>query len=214
MTKAELVALRYKDIDLERSQLHVHCQETKEYAFRDGGEYHLSAHKVVGYTKSDAGDRYVYLVPEAKEIIKRIQNANEINGESQQEFLFVKNGERIKARAVVYQLDRCLSAVSIKHKSIHKARKTYVSALIDGGVNINEIRKQVGHADVRTTYACYCYNRFGEEATNRQIASALDFNTKKTNEKSVQDQCYKKVTTSDHKIIPFQDNRNREILSK
>ena len=41
-----------------------------------------------------------------------------------------------------------------------------------------------------------------------------DFNTKKTNEKSVQDQCYKKVTTSDHKIIPFQDNRNREILSK
>ena len=126
----------------------------------------------------------------------------------------MKNGERIKARAVVYQLDRCLSAVSIKHKSIHKARKTYVSALIDGGVNINEIRKQVGHADVRTTYACYCYNRFGEEATNRQIESALDFNTKKTNEKSVQDQCYKKVTTSDHKIIPFQDNRNREILSK
>ena len=94
------------------------------------------------------------------------------------------------------------------------AQLIYVSALIDGGVNINEIRKQVGHADVRTTYACYCYNRFGEEATNRQIESALDFNTKKTNEKSVQDQCYKKVTTSDHKIIPFQDNRNREILSK
>ena len=199
----ELVALRYQDIDLEKSLLHVHCQETKEYVLLNDEEYHFSHYEVVDYTKSDAGDRYVYLVPEAKEIIKRIMDANEINKEPQQDFLLVKQGKRINSRAVVYQLDRCLNKVSIMHKSIHKARKTYVSALIDGGLNINEIRKQVGHADVRTTYACYCYNRFGEEETGKQIVRALDFNTKKTKEKPVEVQSHKKVTTSDHKLYHF-----------
>ena len=47
-------------------------------------------------------------------------------------------------------------------KSFHKVRKTYISALIDSGLNINEICKAVGYTDERTTYGNYCYNRAGK----------------------------------------------------
>ena len=210
----ELVAIRYQDIDLDNGYLHVCCQEVKEFSQMDNGDYKFSHLEVTDHTKSDAGDRYVYLVPEAIKIIKRIKEANENNVEVSGDFLFVKNGERIKARAVVYQLDRCLNAVSITHKSIHKVRKTYVSALIDGGININEIRKQVGHADVRTTYECYCYNRYGEQETSQQIGNALDFNLEKKRRNSVKEQVVEEVTMSDQKIIPFREIKNRDILSK
>ena len=43
-------------------------------------------------------------------------------------------------------------------KSFHKVRKTYISALIDSGININEIWKAVGHTDEHTTFSNYCYN--------------------------------------------------------
>ena len=58
-------------------------------------------------------------------------------------------------------------------KSFHKVRKTYISALIDSGININEIRKAVGHTDERTTYGNYCYNRAGKQETTVAFENAL-----------------------------------------
>ncbi len=36
-------------------------------------------------------------------------------------------------------------------KSSHKARKTFVSSLLDAGINLNTVRKYAGHVDERTT---------------------------------------------------------------
>ena len=58
-------------------------------------------------------------------------------------------------------------------KSFHKVRKTYISALIDSGININEIRKAVGHTDERTTFSNYCYNRVGKQETTALFENAL-----------------------------------------
>lgn len=56
---------------------------------------------------------------------------------------------------------------------MHKIRKTYISALIDGNININEIRKQVGHEDERTTLRNYCFNRYTRNQTEEQMENAL-----------------------------------------
>ena len=58
-------------------------------------------------------------------------------------------------------------------KSSHKTRKTYISALIDGKVNINTIREMVGHADERTTYNNYCFDRSTEDEKVNLIEKAL-----------------------------------------
>lgn len=59
------------------------------------------------------------------------------------------------------------------HKSPHKIRKTYISALIDDGVNIDTIRRLAEHEDERTTYGSYCYDRCSNEQVEEQLENAL-----------------------------------------
>lgn len=60
-------------------------------------------------------------------------------------------------------------------KTSHKIRKTYISTLIDSGLNIDEIRRMAGHTDERTTYGNYCYNRLTNSQTEEKIENALNF---------------------------------------
>ena len=63
--------------------------------------------------------------------------------------------------------------LNIKYRSPHKIRKTYISALIDAGVNIDTIRRLVGHTDERTTYKSYCYDRKEDKEIKEQLNDAL-----------------------------------------
>nr|WP_300830826.1 hypothetical protein [uncultured Acetatifactor sp.] len=59
-------------------------------------------------------------------------------------------------------------------KTMHKIRKTYISALIDSGeINIDKIRELVGHEDERTTFHNYYYNRETDARTHENIERAL-----------------------------------------
>ena len=63
--------------------------------------------------------------------------------------------------------------MEIERKSSHKARKTCISTMIDGGVNINTIREMVGHADERTTYNNYCFDRATDAEKHAKIEQAF-----------------------------------------
>ena len=74
-------------------------------------------------------------------------------------YIFSVNDEPLSYYAIRKLYARYCDEIGTAFKSSHKARKTYISALIDGGVNINTIRDMVGHMDERTTYNSYCYDR-------------------------------------------------------
>ena len=63
--------------------------------------------------------------------------------------------------------------MGIERKSSHKARKTFVSSLIDGGMNINTVRQIVGHKDERTTLNNYCYDRSDSNEKMLRMTEAL-----------------------------------------
>lgn len=63
--------------------------------------------------------------------------------------------------------------LGILHNSPNKIRKTYISALIDDGVNIDTIRRLAGHEDERTTYGSYYYDRRSNEQVEEQLENAL-----------------------------------------
>lgn len=88
-------------------------------------------------------------------------------------YIFSVNAEPLSYYAVRKLYDRYCDMIGTIHKSTHSARKTYVSALIDGGVNIDSIREIVGHADERTTYNCYCYDRSTKKEKINLIEQAL-----------------------------------------
>lgn len=70
---------------------------------------------------------------------------------------------------------KCCEQIRTPHKSTHSARKTYVSTLIDANVNINTVRKAVGHADERTTYRNYVFDRSTPAEKMKKFEAALDY---------------------------------------
>lgn len=136
--------------------------------------YRYGSHEpeVVEHTKTGYGDRKVFLTDLAK---KYIQLAREYKTEHGivSEYLFSVNKNPLSHRSVAYLYEKYCNKLGIIRKTSHKTRKTYISALIDGKVNINTIREMVGHADERTTYNNYCFDRRTEEEKQMQIQNAL-----------------------------------------
>ena len=125
------------------------------------------------YTKGHNEGRYVILTSEAKELIEsakqyQIEHRLDCNG-----FIFSVNTDPLPYGPVKKLYTYLCDEIDTIRKSSHKSRMTYISALIDGGVNINTIRDLVGHADEHTTYKSYCYDRKEKSERVKLIEDAL-----------------------------------------
>ena len=166
----ETVAI--KESDICGNYLNIQRMESGVFETKDGIVYSRVSVEVVEYTKSEAGERQI-IVPtygmRVIEIAKEINRYNHTNGG----YLFNKNGKPIKETAVSWRLQKYCNHLGIKYRSPHKIRKTYISALIDDGVNIDTVRRLAGHEDEKTTYGSYCYDRRSNKQVEEQLENAL-----------------------------------------
>ncbi len=149
----ELVALMWDDI--EGIQIHVTREEVRDQ--RDN-TVHIEEH-----TKTHT-DRFVYLIPEALEILGKLPREGD--------YIFMRNGERLTSRQINYVLEKYAERNGLKTKSSHKLRKTYASICNANGVPIDFIREQLGHSSLSTTYG-YIYNPLTEKETYDVLTQAL-----------------------------------------
>lgn len=166
----ELVSL--KGSDIEGNYLHIQRQEIACYCDVDG-KRKKNGWKVVEYTKSEAGDRRVYLTPSTREIINLLIQTNIRNGYDPNGYLFMNNGDKIHARAVDSQIRKYCRHIGIKGKSNHKIRKTFGSTLVDSKMSIDKVMEFMGHKDKRTLLNNYCFNRYTDKQTEEQMENAL-----------------------------------------
>lgn len=155
----ELVTVRYDDLERNDS---IHIQRM----------YRYETHEVIEHTKSEYGDRTVYLTEQAKKYIRIAQEFQQSHGITGR-YIFSLTDQPLCPRSVERLYNKYCDYMGIIHKSSHKTRKTYISALIDGKVNINTIREMVGHADERTTFNNYCFDRSTEDEKKSLIENAL-----------------------------------------
>ena len=155
----EVVALRYEDI--EGDELHV---QRMCVSFDDN---------VVNHTKTDAGDRYVYLPEKARTIIAAARQRQREEGVSDKGYIFSMTDGHCPYHTTRKCFYKYCKEIGITAKSSHKARKTYISALLSEGVNINTVREMVGHTDERTTFKSYCFDRLERSERGNLIESAL-----------------------------------------
>jgi len=120
--------------------------------------------------KTDAGNRKVILGTDALETIKAIKKLNPFG-----EYMFMKNGERIKEKAFTVKLTKICRYIGIKERSMHKARKTYATKLLNGKVDERIIIKQLGHTDITCTKNYYYYNNKDMEEAREQIEKAIAY---------------------------------------
>jgi len=90
-------------------------------------------------------------------------------------YMFLNKNGRIHESSLDRKLRTLCRRIGIEEKSLHKIRKTYISTLIDQGVNLNTIRETVGHEDERMTLKNYCFDRRSTEQIEEQLEKALTF---------------------------------------
>jgi integrase len=127
--------------------------------------------KVVDHTKTH-DDREVLLTDAALEIIEVARAYQDQNG-GMGEYIFSTVDQPFPHREVNVLLKKYCDKLGILYRSSHKSRKTFISSLIDAGININTIRSYVGHADERTTYGSYCFDRTPDTEKKMLLERAL-----------------------------------------
>ena len=162
----ELCTIKYSDFTEDFSQLHIQRTEVKYKNPKTGEEDRF----VKDYPKSEAGERYVILTPKAKRIIQKIYTINP-NGE----YVFEKHNRRIYAHSFDYYIRKTCKDCGIITKSMHKIRKTYGTALIDGNVDDIVITEQMGHSDINCTKQYYYFSNKSKEKRTEQICEAITF---------------------------------------
>ncbi len=157
---SEVCTLRYEDILTSDSILICRMlrRDTKE---------------IVDHPKGTYGHRTVFLPSEAKHLIQTAKERQQELGVDDNGYIFSINGQYVSYHAVSDLYRKYSQKLGIIKKTSHKARKTYISNLIEGNVNINTIREMVGHVDERTTLGNYCFDVCTEKERFQRIENAL-----------------------------------------
>lgn len=106
-------------------------------------------------------------------IIEICQQYQIQNGCDSEGFIFSNDGEPCGYTPTRELYDKYCKKLGIIKKSSHKARKTYISSLLDGNVNVNSVREMAGHRDERTTLSNYYFDRSSDEEKKKMIEAAL-----------------------------------------
>ena len=152
---------------------------TVRYGDIEDGELHLQRsverdrRTVKEGLKGNCVERWVTLSSEALNIINEAKSRQIDNGVSADGYIFSMTEEHLSYRAVSESFRKYCERAGISYRSSHKARKTYISTLLDGGVNLNTVRELAGHKDEHTTLNSYYYDRRTSDEKREIIDKAL-----------------------------------------
>lgn len=121
------------------------------------------------FTKTDAGMRDIILSSSGRKTMNRII---ELNPDG--EYLFQNScGKRIRGNTFNKHLDIVLKRLGMRHRSIHKLRKTYCTMLINSGCEDALVMRQLGHASIETSRRYYYFSNRTMEKQIKQIEDAI-----------------------------------------
>ena len=152
----ELIALKWSDIDFKKKIIHIQRQETICSKYDDNlNKIASSVHEIKEYTKTQAGNRFLPLTPEALRILSAVKFWNK-SKKINSNFIFVDNEEHNFNRQ---RINTCLysycNKVDIIKKSSHKVRRSVISSLLDNIANKKSVQQFAGHEELETTLNSY-----------------------------------------------------------
>lgn len=151
LREGELSALKYSDI--VGNKAHIQRMEIK---YKDSKG--KSKHEIVDFTKTEAGDRYLFLPQKALEILDMIKVLNPSG-----EYVMMVGTRRVITNNWNWYLYKACDELKIPRRSMHKLRKTYGTLLIDNNTEDSVIKEQMGHSDIATTRKYYYYSNKNDE---------------------------------------------------
>ncbi len=163
MRIGELVALKWCDFSPELVKV-----RRTETCYRD--EFGEWVHEVKDFPKTSAGVRNIVIPSDFRWLYEAIQKYNKTD-----EFVFSRNGKRMRENCIRSRLWRLCGKLGIVRKSPHKIRKTYGTILLDNNVDQRLIIDQMGHTNISVTEEYYHKNRRTSEVKARIISDIPQF---------------------------------------
>jgi len=154
----ECLALSFHDFVKEESIINVQRSFVVVDRQKEDGSWEVRQHEIVDSLKHNAEVRRVLVVEECFQIAEEVQKIQLAKGTKSELLFNVKT-----PAAVTNKLFRICDQLGIPRKSPHKIRKTYISSLINNGVDLDFVREQVGHRELKTTLDSYTYSTTRKE---------------------------------------------------
>lgn len=162
----ELVAIKKEDISGNSIKI-----RRTEITYKENGE---TICEVRDYPKTEAGIRTVFVPTEFSSVLDKLQNMS-----MQNDYLFQIGEKRIKAMQIRRRLYLACKKTGIKKKSPHKLRKTYISILLDNGVDKRLVQDVAGHAEILTSERNYHRNRKSDDKKEKILSNLPEFKSVK-----------------------------------
>lgn len=152
----ELIALKWSDINYKKKIIHIQRQETICSKYDDDlNKIANSVHEIKEYTKTQAGNRFLPLTPEAIKILDSVKFWNK-SKKINSDFIFVDNeGHNFNRQRINTCLYSYCNKVDIIKKSSHKVRRSVISSLLDNIANKKSVQQFAGHEELETTLNSY-----------------------------------------------------------
>lgn len=143
----EALALRWRDLDIQRSRLHVRSTvvnlANKKTSF------------VQSSPKSHSSIRTIPLTAKAISLLKQLQY------DSDREWVFVNHGDRLSYEALRYQTQCLCKQAGVDYRGEHVFRHTFATNCYYRKIDVKILSKLLGHSDVQVTYNTYI-NLYGD----------------------------------------------------
>lgn len=168
--RRELLGLEWKDVDFENNIISV--RRTANYTSRDGN--------FTDTTKAKKSQRSVRFSPEIIALLRQYkayqdEKRTEVGSKwVETDRVFTRwNGETMSMHAPYTWLRHFTAEHGMRFCDIHSLRHFHASILIDSGVDLTTVSREMGHSTVSTTANIYCHQLELAQAKTSAVMSSV-----------------------------------------
>lgn len=168
MRLGECLGLTFSDFEKDSHTINVHQTLVAVEKMNEDGTWEKRKYEILDGLKGNVDEREILVVDECFEIANKVQRLH-CSKKIQGEFLFTV----VTPAEIEYKLYSICERLGVLKRSIHKTRKTYISTLLNNGVDADFVREQVGHMDLKTTLDSYVYSTTRKEQQLKKLSQLL-----------------------------------------
>ena len=147
LRSGELLAMKWKDVELDRSRAHIHATIVNPMS-NVNAIYQDSP-------KTKSSNRIIPLTPKAKAILNRLKE------ERKTEWVFESKGQRYSYKQLMYQTKKLCREAGVPYYGEHAFRHTFATNCYYKGIDVKILSRLMGHSSVSVTYNTYV-NLYGD----------------------------------------------------
>jgi len=142
----ECLGLSFTDFDKEAGTVLIHCSMLAMEELLPDGTWATRRYEVMDYLKGNADERLVLVPDSCFKLLTEIRKIKMRRGRIGNRLFEARTPSEVQLKLL-----RLCKELGIAQRSPHKIRKTYISTLLNKGFDLDFVREQAGHQDLKTT---------------------------------------------------------------